>query len=369
MGTILIEKLNPHPKNGYYFSDVEGEKYEEIKRSIHTYGIRDPIKVTTNYTIISGHQRYRIAKDLQFTEVPVEIVDKNEWEAEYLLIAENVERRGQAETDPIKKGRIAQFLKEYWGIQRGGDQKSEKSKRQNVHSISDIAESVGESVKQTQRLLKLNDLISPLQELVSAGKLGTTAAEQLAYLTEDEQQSILDTLGESISKITVQESKEIRSNPTQVQTIVNTIDNTDYNTIDKLKNELEKEKKDNKTLEQKLNNLELKKSEYEQKIKKIEDDINSEQAEIERLKRQKEKLELQAHISISELQIGIHKFIEDFAPSVFLQGAVASSTFMMRDDLLDSVIALEEFTKKLREMLYSKVEVNQNDVIDVKKLN
>ena len=43
----------------------------------------------------------------------------DEWEAEYLLIAENTERRGEAETDPIKKARIANFLKEYWGVNHG----------------------------------------------------------------------------------------------------------------------------------------------------------------------------------------------------------------------------------------------------------
>lgn len=86
MGIIQINKQNPHPKNGYYFTDIGGDKYEEIKRSIDTYGIRDAIKVTTAYTIISGHQRYRIAKDLGLNEVPVEIIDVDEWEAEYLLI-------------------------------------------------------------------------------------------------------------------------------------------------------------------------------------------------------------------------------------------------------------------------------------------
>lgn len=34
----------------------------------------------------------------------------------------NYYRRGQAETDPIKKSRIANFLKEYWGIERGANQ-------------------------------------------------------------------------------------------------------------------------------------------------------------------------------------------------------------------------------------------------------
>lgn len=251
MGKILIDKLNPHPKNGYYFSDVEGEKYEEIKRSIATYGIRDPIKVTTNYTIISGHQRYRIAKDLGLDEVPVEIVDKNEWEAEYLLIAENVERRGQAETDPIKKGRIAQFLKEYWGVRDGGDRKSEGQNAFRKTTI-DIAETINESERTTKRLLKLNDLIPSLQTLVSSGKLGTTAAEQLAYLTIEEQQALFDERGEKVGIITVNESKNLRkeieglreenkilknelesekNKPVQIKYEEKIIDNTDYSTI------------------------------------------------------------------------------------------------------------------------------------------
>lgn len=133
-------------------------------------------------TVISGHQRLRIAKDIGLTEVPVDIIDVNEWDAEYLLIAENVERRGEAEPDPIKKGRIAQFLKEYWGVRDG-----RKKLRQNgvVKSIDDIAESIGADRRTTQRLMKLNDLIPEIQALVSSGKLGTTAAEQLAKSTEN----------------------------------------------------------------------------------------------------------------------------------------------------------------------------------------
>lgn len=192
VGKISVDKLKEHPKNNYYFTDIEGEKYEEIKRSIATYGIRDPLKVTTSYTVISGHQRLRIAKDLGMKEVPVEILDVDEREAEYLLIAENVERRGQAETDPIKKARIAQFLKEYWGVKNGINQHNRVGQNGKPKTTDDIAETIGESRKQTQRLLKLNDLIPELQSLVSAGKLGTTAAEQLAYLTEKEQRALVE---------------------------------------------------------------------------------------------------------------------------------------------------------------------------------
>lgn len=208
MGNIATNKLQPHPKNGYYFTDISGEKYDEIKRSIEVNGIRDAIKCTPAFTVISGHQRLRIAKDLGLTEVPVEIIDVDEWEAEYLLIAENVERRGQAEADPIKKAHIAQFLKEWWGVKRGGD----RAKEQNapLKTLDDIGEFIGEDKYTTKRILKLNDLIPQIQKLVSSGKLGTTSAEQLAYLTPEVQTALYDALGEEIGERTVAQTKQLR---------------------------------------------------------------------------------------------------------------------------------------------------------------
>lgn len=94
-------------------------------------------------------------------------------------IAENTERRRKAESDSIKKGRIAAFLKEYWGIKNNGD----KSAGHNIHGkfMKDIAEAVNLDERTTRRMIKLNDLIPEIQQLVSSGLLGATAAEQLAY--------------------------------------------------------------------------------------------------------------------------------------------------------------------------------------------
>ncbi|WP_440112196.1 hypothetical protein [Paenibacillus sp. QZ-Y1] len=105
--------------------------------------------------------------------------DVGEWQAEYLLIAENTERRGEAELDPIKKGRQAAFLKEYWGITNGGNK---RFKTDGMKSMKDVAEAIGEkSERTTQRLIKLNDLIPEIQSLVSSGVLGVRAAEQLLH--------------------------------------------------------------------------------------------------------------------------------------------------------------------------------------------
>ena len=203
MGNIAVSKLQPHPKNGYYFTDISGEKYEEVKRSIEVNGIRDAIKCTPAFTVISGHQRLRIAKDLGLTEVPVEIIDVDEWRAEYMLIAENTERRGEAESDPIKKAHIAEFMRSWWDVKNGNNQHNRVGQNVQPKTMSDVADYIGESEKTTQRLLKLNDLIPQLKRLVSSGKIGTTSAEQLAYLTPEVQTALYDALGEEIGERTV----------------------------------------------------------------------------------------------------------------------------------------------------------------------
>lgn len=210
MGSINIDKLNPHPKNSLYFTDISGSKYNEIKQSIDTYGIRDALKITTNYTIISGHQRYRIAKDLGFTEVPVEIVDVDEWQAEYMLIAENTERRGESENDPIKKGKIAAFLKEYWEIKNNNNNVKSAGQNDQQKTMKDVAEAVNLDERTTRRLIRLNDLIPEIQQLVSTGLLGTTAAEQLAYLTVEEQSILFEQKGESLGEMSVEEMRNLR---------------------------------------------------------------------------------------------------------------------------------------------------------------
>lgn len=170
-GSYSIGKAHTQMKLDENPPTTEEERQEELEAN----GIRDAIKCTPAFTVISGHQRLRIAQDLGLTEVPVEIIDVDEWEAEYMLIAENTERRGEAESDPIKKARIAEFMRSWWDVKNGGDRKSEGHNVQ-LKTTADVAEFIGESVKTTQRLLKLNELIPQLQRLVSTGKLGTTSA-------------------------------------------------------------------------------------------------------------------------------------------------------------------------------------------------
>ncbi|WP_304596013.1 ParB/RepB/Spo0J family partition protein [Alicyclobacillus sendaiensis] len=210
MSEMSIHRLKPHPKNVEYYADLDGEKYEELKRSIEVHGIRDPLKILPDGTILAGHQRYRIAKELGIEQVPVAIYDVSPEEAEYLLIADNEERRGE-DNDPMRKARRAKFLAEYWGVKlKRGARNDFRQFGESQKSAKDVADAVGVNVTHLHRVMKLNDLIPELQALVSSGKLGTSAAEQLAYLSPEIQRSLYEALGEEIANRTFAETKELR---------------------------------------------------------------------------------------------------------------------------------------------------------------
>lgn len=216
---VSIKLLKLHPKEGEYFSDLAAEKFEDLKRSIAAHGIRDPIKVLPDYTVVAGHQRLRAAEELGLEKVPIEILNLTPEEAEYLLIADNTERRGE-EQDPIKKAKQVKFLAEYWRIREGSRNAPGAGLRRNREgkfcpdgagkTLDDIAKSIGQDTRTTKNLLSLNNLIPEYQGMVSAGTLKQSAAYALATLSQATQKALLDTLGKKTAEMKVAELQELK---------------------------------------------------------------------------------------------------------------------------------------------------------------
>ena len=56
MQQININELKAHPRNNEFFDDMTGDAWEAFKESIKTSGIVEPIVVTQDMIIVSGHQ-------------------------------------------------------------------------------------------------------------------------------------------------------------------------------------------------------------------------------------------------------------------------------------------------------------------------
>ena len=87
---VAINKLNPakyNPRKDLKLGDAE---YEKLKRSIDEFGYVEPViwnKRTGN--IVGGHQRYKILKNMGFSEVECVVLDLDSNKEKALNVALN----------------------------------------------------------------------------------------------------------------------------------------------------------------------------------------------------------------------------------------------------------------------------------------
>ena len=86
---IKIEKLKPAEYNPRKDLKPEDEEYQKIKKSITEFGYVAPVIVNSNMTVLGGHQRLKILKDLGYIDVECVIVDLDPNKEKALNIALN----------------------------------------------------------------------------------------------------------------------------------------------------------------------------------------------------------------------------------------------------------------------------------------
>lgn len=189
---LSVEALKPHPKNEEFFDNADGEAFEKLKDSIIHLGVLTPLRVASDMTIISGHQRWRACKELGIKQVPVIIASDlmDEEDKEMQLIASNF---GRMKNDPVKQGKLIAEYERLAGIRHGGDRASGNNFR--LKTQEDIAKELGVTPRTLRNLKRLNDLDPALQDLISEGKLTpTTGFTLISQLSKDEQLKLITSL-------------------------------------------------------------------------------------------------------------------------------------------------------------------------------
>ena len=210
MQEILVSELKPHPMNDYYFDDMEGQKWKKFLSSITVRmergqsGIIEPIVITQDKVIVSGHQRVRACKELGIESVIAEVrIYDNEDEVVQDLIETNIRQRGTIGDDEIKIGRRIKKLEELYGIQHGGDRKSAEIKPNIVgfdsdipHTQEELAKMMGiDNMESYRQAKKLESLPQEIKDLVEAGNISaSTASRLIARLSPEEQEQLVQML-------------------------------------------------------------------------------------------------------------------------------------------------------------------------------
>ncbi len=86
---LQIDTLTPASYNPRKDLKPGDKEYEKIKKSIDEFGYVDPIIVNSDLTIIGGHQRWKVLKDLEFTEVDCVVIEVDKTKEKALNVALN----------------------------------------------------------------------------------------------------------------------------------------------------------------------------------------------------------------------------------------------------------------------------------------
>ena len=216
MQEILVSELKPHPKNDYFFDDMSGDKWNEFVESVRTSGVIEPIVITQEKIIVSGHQRVRACKELGITSINAEVRIYNDEDAIIKdLLETNIRQRGEIGGSTVKLGRRIMELERLYGIRHGGDRKSAGIITNNVlfdkehpRTQEELAANLGIDVKTLQNAKRLVSLPSEIQDLVSDGNISaSTASRLIARLSPAEQEQLAASLpaAERLTQTQVQE--------------------------------------------------------------------------------------------------------------------------------------------------------------------
>lgn len=264
MQQININELKPHPRNNEFFDDMSGENWEAFIESVKSSGVIEPIVITGDKYIISGHQRVRACKELGIKTIladckPYYLNDNYDVVLKD-LIETNIRQRGIGNTNQRKMGLCIKELDRIYGIREGSAGKVSKNLEGNnfiPKNEEELLKSLGLGVdKRTiQNYKKLTEMIPELEELVDTGiATPTTALAIMRNLSEEEQLEMISSL-ETTKKITqrqvqqyVDEIRELKNKPPKPY---------DY---DSTKKELQDYKKDYSNL----------KSQFDEKVSELQ---------------------------------------------------------------------------------------------------
>lgn len=212
MQQININELKPHPRNNEFFDDIKGEKWEEFLESIRQRGVIEPVVITPDKTIVSGHQRVRACKELGITSVMCDVhTYDNEDQILQDLLETNVRQRGNIGGSAKKMGRIAKELERLYGVRNGSANETGNNRIGEPNNSADkstqkyIADIMGVSVDTLQNYKLLSDMIPELEDLVETGIVKpTTALAIIKQLSEEEQIQMISSM-DTTKKITKRE--------------------------------------------------------------------------------------------------------------------------------------------------------------------
>lgn len=180
-----------HPFRNHPFQVRDDDEMDKMVDSVKAYGVMTPAIVRPRqdggYEIVAGHRRCHASQRAGVETMPCIVRDMDDDTAIILMVDSNCQREHILPSEKAKA-----YEMKLAAIKRQG-QRRDLTSGQVVQklSVQEVADGSGEGYKTVQRFIRLNKLTPELMQMVDDGKLKTTPAVELSYLTPEEQEDFL----------------------------------------------------------------------------------------------------------------------------------------------------------------------------------
>lgn len=182
-----------HPFRNHPFQVRDDDEMDKMVDSVKEYGVMTPAIVRPRqdggYEIVAGHRRCHASQRAGVETMPCIVRDMDDDTAIILMVDSNCQREHILPSEKAKA-----YEMKLQAIKRKGGRPSKNNLSQvgtSFRADEILAQDAGESRNQIQRFIRLNKLTPELMKMVDDGKLKTTPAVELSYLTPEEQEDFL----------------------------------------------------------------------------------------------------------------------------------------------------------------------------------
>ena len=189
---LPIQKLRPFENHPFQVKD--DDEMNQLVWSVLTQGVLTPLVVRPleddEYEVISGHRRLHACQKAGIETVPALIYALDRDAAAIALVDSNLHRE-----KILPSERAFAYKMKAEALNHQG-QRTDLTSAQVAPKLAteQIADSAGISKDTVKRFIRLTELIPQILSMVDAGKIALTPAVELSYLTQQEQQDLLETM-------------------------------------------------------------------------------------------------------------------------------------------------------------------------------
>ena len=209
------------PMRGSPFTFKKDGQYYELKDSIDTFGVIEPIIVLEpdrykggNYEIISGRRRYEACKELGIVDIPCRVVRMPADDALIALIDTTLCQR--TDIPPSEKGaayklRLEAMKRQGYRTDLEEDATSaQPGQKLGLTSIEQLASESPDSKSQIKRYIRITELEPELQKLVDEKRIALTPAVELSYLPKEAQRDLITTIESEEATPSLSQAQQMR---------------------------------------------------------------------------------------------------------------------------------------------------------------